>query len=298
MKKTYVEFKQYVAEHIKESLSEEYQDYDIKEQHILNSRGEYDALMVTSTDKGMNIAPALNLTQAYESYGNGKSLDEVIEELADIRMNATIPTFDKNDLFKWETVKDRVFPRLINTEFNEEYLKDKPRVDMADLSIVFAVRISEDERGFADAVITKDLSDMWGIDVDTIREQAIANLTNAQALFVNIEKMLFGMVDTNIDFDGEMAPFYVLTNKQKTKGASMVFNKTLMNEVVDRLGEVYIIPSSVDELLVVPQSECDDINRLRDMVLQVNESEVRPEDKLSDNIYSYDRETNSLVCVS
>ena len=296
--KSFTEFKSYVADHIKDNLSEEYQNFEIVEEHLRNSRGEYDGLIVRPTNKEKNIVPALNLTSAYKKYENGASLEEVIAELADIRMHATIPAFDKNDLFKWETIKDRVFPRLINTEYNEEYLEDKPHVDMADLSIIFVARVSEDERGFAEAVITKDLAEMWGVEIDTIREQAIANLSNAQALFVNIEKLLFGAIEDNIDFSADTAPLYILTNKQKTKGASMVFNKSLMNEVIDRLGEVYIIPSSVHELIVVPQSECDDVNRLRDIVIGVNGSNVEPEEKLSDNIYSYDRETNSLVCVS
>lgn len=48
--------------------------------------------------------------------------------------------------------------------------------------------------------------------------------------------------------DDYSMPFYVLSNAQKTKGAVMVMDSKTMGQITDKLGDVYVIPSSVDEV--------------------------------------------------
>ena len=67
-----------------------------------------------------------------------------------------------------------------------------------------------------------------------------------------------------------------------------------MDRITAKLGEVYVIPSSVDETLIVPKRYVDDLEGLQKMVRDINASEVRPEDQLSNNIYEYDPKTHSL----
>ena len=65
----------------------------------------------------------------------------------------------------------------------------------------------------------------------------------------------------------------------------MAINPKTMDRITAKLGDVYVIPSSVDETLIVPKSAVDDVQQLVDMVTQVNANEVKPEDQLSNNIY-------------
>ena len=67
-----------------------------------------------------------------------------------------------------------------------------------------------------------------------------------------------------------------------------------MDRITAKLGEVYVIPSSVHETLIVPKTYVDDLEGLQKMVRDINEREVRPEDQLSNNIYEYDPKTQSL----
>lgn len=53
-------------------------------------------------------------------------------------------------------------------------------------------------------------------------------------------------------------------------------------------GDFYILPSSIHEILLVKDDETFDINRLEDMVKEVNETQVAPEDLLTDSVYHYD----------
>lgn len=301
MKMNFDEFKKEVKENIKNYLTEEYQDYDLRFDTIKKASGyEYEALMISPKEKGMSVMPALNLTEAYDNYSNGMELDRVISKLADIRMNVAIPQFDKEDIFNYERVKERVFPRLINTAANTEYLADKPHKDIEDLSIVYAVRVTEDESGFAEAIITDDLAEMWGVDRDELNARAMDNIAQRPPLFKNIEEVLLGGMNApsyeieDIEPEDYTIPFFILTNQQKTKGAVMAVSPKTMDRITAKFGDVYVIPSSVDETLIVPKSMVDDLDRLVDMVREVNATEVAPQDRLSDKIYEYDSKTHSL----
>ena len=299
----YNDFKRAVMSNMKDYLTDEYQDYDMKFQTIKKGSGyEYEALMVSPRERNMTVVPALNITEAFRQYEDGMPFEDVMEKLADVRMHATIPEFNREDIFNYDKVKDRIFPRLINTDANQEYLADKPHVDVEDLSIVYAVRISEDAQGFADAVITNDLANMWGVSSDELHERAMDNIAERPPVFKNIEDVVFGnafgeheQVDIeDIEPQDYSVPFFVLTNEQKTKGAVMAVNPKTMDRITAKLGDVYVIPSSVDETLIVPKSAVDDVQELVNMVGAVNENEVKPEDRLSNNVYEYDSQTHTL----
>lgn len=53
-------------------------------------------------------------------------------------------------------------------------------------------------------------------------------------------------------------PFFILTNKQKVKGATMVMNDKVMDRITDKLGDICVLPFSVDEVIVVPKSMAGD----------------------------------------
>ena len=295
----YDEFKKKVFDNIKDHLSEEYQDYEMKFQDVKKSSGRsYEALMISPKDKNTSVVPALNLTEAFRKYENGSEFEDILNDLADVRMTAYLPDFNKEDVFDYDKVKDRIVPRLINTAVNEEYLADKPHKDIEDLSIVYAVRVSEDEQGFAEAVITNDMAEMWGVEQEELHERAMDNIAERPPIFENIESVLFGKREEleieDIEPEKYDMPFFILTNQQKTTGAVMALNPKTMDRITAKFGDVYVIPSSVHETLIVPKSAVDDVQALEKLVRQVNENDVRPEDQLSDHVYEYDSATHTL----
>lgn len=292
-------FKKKVYDNIKSHLSDEYQNYEMKFQTVRKGSGrEYEALMISPKDRHMSVTPALNLNEAFRKYENGMDFKEVLDDLADIRMNATLPNFNKDDLFDYEKIKDRIVPRLINTAANKEYLADKPHKNIEDLSIVYAVRITEDNQGFSEAVITNDLANMWGVTAQDLHERAMNYIAERPPVFQNIESVLFGNKENleieDVEPDNYSVPFFILTNQQKTKGAVQALNPKTMDRITAKFGEVYVIPSSVDETLIVPKRFVDDVESLGKMVREINATDVRPEDQLSNNIYEYDPKTQSL----
>lgn len=297
----YEQFKKETALSIKNHLSEEYQDYNLKFQMIQKSGYEYEALLIEPKEKkGTNAIPALNITDAFRQYEEGASFVDIMDKLADIRMNAAIPTFNERDIFDFDKINDRIMPRLINTARNEAYLDGKPHTDIEDLSVMYVVRINEGKTGLADAIISNELLNIWGKTVQDLHDVAMSNIAKQRPLFFNLASYMDFLseracididdVDPN-DYD---IPFFILTNKQKTNGSIMAANPAVMDKITDKFGKLYIIPSSVEEVIVVPQSAVNDVKDLARMVKSVNEEAVRPEDQLSDNVYEYDIDNHSL----
>ena len=305
----YDEFKDYIKDHIGEYLSEDYKDAEMKFIHIKKSNGvEYDSLNVSKPSEGSpSIIPQLNLTSAFESYQEGDAPEMILEKLADIRMNAPIPGGITKDMFlSFDNVKDRIFPRLVNSEAQAEYLANKPHKEVADLAMLYAIRVHQDEQGIAEAVIDNDLLDMWDADIEDLNKAAKDNLEKQEPVFINLEDALFGAmsgekVNTSIedvDINDYEMPFFLLTNQQKVKGASMIMNEKVMDKITGKFGDIYILPSSTDEVIIVPKSVAGDIEMLANMVKNVNEESVKPEDRLSNNVYEYDAGSQELKIAS
>lgn len=299
-KMNYSQFKIEAAAKIKKYLPEEYQDYKVEIQPIVKSAVKYDALFVKPVNETINVTPSLNLSDAYDEYRNGKSFEAIMHELAYIRasVSMSIPGFSKEDVVNYNWVKDKIYPRLINTGMSEEYLSNKPHKDIEDLSVVYTIRFSSDERGIASAAITYDLLDLYGVDKDTIHKQAMSNLAKEKPKFMNIADMLFKpnakeKKIENIYPEDYEVPFFVLSSQNGTCGAVMVLNPKLMDAITKNFGDVYVVPSSVHEVLIVPQHVMP-ANLLAKMCTEINSKEVPDQDVLSNNIYEFDAETHSL----
>ena len=89
---------------------------------------------------------------------------------------------------------------------------------------------------------------------------------------------------------------YVLTNNNGVNGATMMVSKNVLDSIYEEFGDnFYILPSSLHEVILIPESFSDDVEMYRDMVVDVNGSFLEAEDKLSDNVYHYDGITRSLT---
>lgn len=286
----YKEFKEYVVSNVKDYLPEEYQDYTIEIRDINKSGLIYEGLVISPIEKDMVPIPVINLEKSFASYRDGAELDEIMTEIADIRTSNSISQKKISNIFN-KFDPNKIYARLINTEMNKEYLKDKPSIEVADLSMVFTVRVDEDETGFAESVISDALSEMWEVDKLELSLAAMQNIADAPYKFMTIAEAL-GMPGIDELFP---VPMYILTNRQKTKGAYEVMNANAMTAIRDKIGDFYIIPSSVEEVIIVPQ-EGNDPDCLRKMVKDINPT-LEDTLYLSDNIYEYDFDNYTLRIV-
>lgn len=82
---------------------------------------------------------------------------------------------------------------------------------------------------------------------------------------------------------------YVLTNPQQNCGSGLITNNKILRHILDKVGEdIYVLPSSIHELIIIPASFTDDERYLTEMVYGINQNEVEPNERLSNDVYRVD----------
>ena len=81
---------------------------------------------------------------------------------------------------------------------------------------------------------------------------------------------------------------YVLTNMQRNYGAAVLLYPGLLEMIGEEWKEnFYILPSSIHEVLLVPESKNPGLSELKEAVFSINRTEVTKEEFLSDTVYYY-----------
>ena len=103
--------------------------------------------------------------------------------------------------------------------------------------------------------------------------------------FIFPEGDLTGLPDKN-KFESTL---YVLTNKYQNRGAIGMLRTDILEKFADWSGcNLYILPSSIHEVLLLADNEIP-VDELRRMVRSVNRGVVDEMDRLSDEVYHYQR---------
>lgn len=238
-----------------------------KETYINKSSGSgYNGLVRV----GQTVAAVVNLDTFYEEHSSDDISVAVAHAKSVLAMRPEGCFINPEDIKDYEIVKDHIFPRLVP---NRGSYEEKPGVPVADLKVVFAIRVFATDDGLGEAVVDCALLNLWGKSTQEVYEQAMANLAEDEYKIMDM-----------------MGVFYVLTNKYKTKGAVECLNPKAMEEIGNRFKKFFIIPSSVEEVIIladVGQTAED----LRQMVAMVNDEAVDEKDRLSNNVYRYNNGT-------
>ena len=99
----------------------------------------------------------------------------------------------------------------------------------------------------------------------------------------------------------EQSPLYVMmASDVGCNGARVLAFSNFKETIKNKFGEdCYILPSSVHEVLIMPESmsDCSE-GYILNMVHAVNSDVLDPRDLLSDNIYKYEAATDSIRTIT
>lgn len=296
---TYDEFRDYVKDNIKFALPDRYADAEVSVNEVTkNNDSHFYGLSIRESDS--NISPTIYLESFYEDYTNGKDLADVIERIAEIREQNAVRDVDLTSLLDLEQQRDKISCRLVNIENNKDYLSDRPYTKMNDLAVIYQIEISNSEIGSGSVVISNQLLSELGISKEELHEIAMENLSKQKLTFQSMQEILSEMMP-GFGEDMGMPPMmepamYVISNENKVNGAVAVLNMKFMEEISQKLGgDLVIIPSSIHEQIILPKTPDMDMSQIDEMIKEVNATEVRPEERLSDHVYIYDAETKEIV---
>lgn len=256
---------------------------------------------LTITEEGKNISPTIYLESFYEAYCRGASLSAIVDALVDSYLNVPLKESVDVSFFKnFEKVKGRIAYRLLNVEKNRELLADVPFIPYLDLAICFFYSFGDMAAGEGSILIRRSHMEMWNTDV---RELFLLAQENTRKLFpvdlMRMQTLLEGMLgDEGKEMPDEMEQvnIYVLTNTKRVQGAAAMLYPDVLAELAGKLGSsFFIIPSSVHELILVPFRKDISVSALKNMIYEVNHTQLGPEDVLSDSLYAYDGNDKRII---
>lgn len=284
----YKEFLNYVKEHTKHLAGD---DGKASINHVIKNNGtELDGLVIMP--KGMNISPTIYLNSFYEEYMGGEPIDKILETIETIyKEHKSNIKIDPTILERFDNVKDRILYKVINYDSNEKLLSMVPHKRILDLAIVFYIMIDCNSESSTTALIYENTMKNWKVTIDDIYEVALKNTPNILKCKVSsMGDMLKEFYDKEDTPDFTLKDMYVLTNESKINGASCMLYENVLYELSKKLkSDLYILPSSIHEVIILPKREEYNREFLENMVREVNTDGVKREEVLSDNVYEYNR---------
>lgn len=94
------------------------------------------------------------------------------------------------------------------------------------------------------------------------------------------------------DVDSFTQPMFCMTNERKMNGASLILHEDIRKQIGEFMkGDFYILPSSIHEILILPDNGIFSVSELNAMVKEVNATQVSLEEQLSDKVQFCDGRT-------
>jgi hypothetical protein len=297
------DFFEYVKDNVKDYLPASFADAQIKLQEVVKNNDQV-LTGILIPDENSNIVPTIYLNNLYEQYQDGKDLDACVGDVADIRIEHTGPDFDVNinELLDYENIRYKLQMRICDPELNQERLAGKVMTMHGDFAAYYTVNISENENGIASLPVTEDLMKIWGIDIGQLHEDALAMDELRGPALISMGEMMTDMLFIGsraenllngewnaLDFD---MPMFCLSNESKMNGASLILHEGIRKQIGEFMnGDFYILPSSIHETLILPDNGNFSAAELNAIVQEINETQVAPEERLSDKVQFCDGKT-------
>lgn len=251
------------------------------------------------------IAPTIYLNPYYEQYQEGMSIDEILSDIQNLVQNSTPPSsICPEDIIDFAKMKSRIMMRLVHADSNRELLSDIPHIPYLDLAVVFYLFLERNAAGQMTSLIHNDYLGRWHLTSQGLLRLALANTPQAYpAEITSITEVMKkiarqnlgdrhdeGHLDRLLAENEAASPLYVLTNHTGIYGACCMLYQNVLKDFAGYLGkDLVVIPSSIHEVLLTPDTGEVSYSQLNSLVADINHYEVPVEDQLSNHIYVYTR---------
>lgn len=298
---TKTKFYESVAESVSEVLGSE---VIVELQEVTKVNLSLDGLTIRK--QGENIAPTIYLNQYFNQFNDGRAMDDIVRDIIRVYENNQpeniMDVFKTEDFYDFDKMKEKIVLKVINTERNLDLLEQVPHLDMEGLglSVVFYVSLMTGEQS-AGILIKNEHLKLWEKTVSDLTSLAEINTNRMHAFTIkSMNEVLSGMFGFEEDLIPEDVPaLYVLADENKTFGASQLYLKNKIREFAKQQDcDVYILPSSIHELLLLradfPNLEP---SYLKEMVYEVNATQVSEEEFLFDGAYKFELATDKIIAL-
>lgn len=253
---------------------------------------------LTISDKRINISPTIYLEEYYKQFQDGFDMKDIIASILDVYQEVKFEhTWQIHTVKDFEIMRSKIVYKLIHAKKNESLLNKMPYIAYLDFAIVFYILFEVDDSGTATIPITHELIQLWDVSVDEVQQCAFCNAPSLlPASFKPMQIVIDELMGTNLSEQEAIEDLmFVLTNSLRSFGAACILYDGMLDKISEEIGEnFYILPSSIHEMIIVPESNSPSREHLNEMITEVNQTQVDEEEFLSACVYYYDRTTRTL----
>ena len=244
------------------------------------------------------MSPMFYVDDMYEEYNDGRSMNELVLELAQLYLMSLIRSDRKPMELDFNSAKDHMAFRLLDIRRNIKYLEKVPYLNLGfDLALVPDIRMDDGNGGCWRTAVQHEMfedmddQEMFDYALKHVRSVDPPLLASACGGRFDSEEVV-NLLDTDgsiKDLDKEV--FYVLTNRHNLLGAAVLFYPGVQEDVARVLGEsYYAVPSSINEFLIIPFSSGVEYEYLSELLKEANSEKTEPGEVLTDKVFFYDKE--------
>ena len=297
---TYEEFKGEIVPRIKDVLMD---DCIVTIEKVTkNNDSIYDAIVIK--EPGKNVIPTIYLNYYYSPNVDYDELEVIVHSIIDCyEHNKNVSQDDYSWVMDYNAVAGNVKIRLVNRDFNVQFLKNIPYINFLDLAVCFYVTTNVTKDGSSNEgsiIINNEIFKNWNIELEKLYEAAIINTQSEYSpYFVHLAELLEEqgtLIEEFGDFSKECFPIYVLSNNIRMYGASVILYEEVIKTISDGFDcNLIIIPCSIHEVLILPEQYGVDIEMINEQIRYVNRTELFESDVLSNHAYIYDRSIGKIT---
>ena len=294
------EFRERLMEDLKDSLQDRTgKEYTADANHVKKlQNADYDGIVIRPEDEQVGVN--LDAQMLFAAYESGKSYDEVVEQATNIVAEGfeNQPSFSVEDFSNYDVMKEKLAIQVVSTERNTEMLEKIPHKEVEDMSMVCRFVVGNNENEMGTVLVTNQMLESYGITGEQLFNDAAKYAPELRPSEIKgMADVLAEMMGVDVSELGETMgmpespelPMYVASTHDKMNGAGIIGYPGFMDMASEKVGgDFFLLPSSVHEVLLIPDDGKTDYRNLESMVREVNATQVELKDQLSDNVYHYD----------
>ncbi len=269
------------------------------------NKGTLDGLTMPDLTKS-GLSPVIYLNELYEQHRSGVPEDVLVWRVVNQFSASKDASLNMDALKDYNAVKDELRFRVSGYEQNRGWAEAMVSVKEGDFVYSCYLPFYNEEIGRASINITKEQAGKWGVSCEQILMDARAGSMKQEVEMKSILEVIGKACDLcegeplNYYVHPELLPeeenMFMLREKASLYGASVIARKEVLKAVGEILNDdYYVLPSSVEEVLLIPAKRWNDPEALADIVREINATEVEPGDRLSDHVQFYDRSRERLM---
>jgi len=279
----------------------------------ITKQNDIELTAICLTPEDSKIGRNYYLEDLFLQYQSGRTITEIAADILRVNRNdsfftdSTLITPFISRLSSYDFIRNHLFVRLLNLKSNNKYLSDKiyqpylENENSHELAICLCIQVPELKNDNGIITVTHHLRNHWDVTDEELFENALLNTEAINGCSIrNMYEVLTSLADvadtleTLNQITTEPA-MYVMTNNNSFNGATTILFPNILKSFADEKGcDIYIIPSSTHEVILVPDNGTIDAASIQDMILQVNQTVISPSEILSNQLFYYSRTDNRI----